>query len=870
MTQYLSMFFAVIAIAATAACGTFGLRHVLAGARASLPLPLIIGAGFSLCLALVAIALPPVNVIVPSFQLSSWLVLCALAIAAVLLTILHRQRISQAKEHVAKIIWPVTGTERFWTASLGLIIAGHYCLALVSHSIHDVFPWDAFTTWMYKSKAWVLDDHLTPVIGTIEWLSSQVTNSVPLHASGYPDFVSVVAAWVSSLTGTWQPSAASLPWAAAGLAALLATWGLLLAAGMTTTLAFVGTFMLASLPLLDMHIALAGYADIWMTLYSGIGLASLVVWAATSRESPSRKPITEPILWLGCALLLAGTQVKLEGSLWLIIGVVFIAIKLMEKRTLAWFCLISALLIASYISLSGSTAINLGPLGQWGVSSEKIYAGPLGDYNVRLYNPLNTYFETLFLQKSFAALIPLYCLAIIYLGCKRIKQITAPHLIMGGLIVVSQGVIFGVSGYSKFAEIQTATSRLIIHFLPVAILTVMTAAHHALTAIRQNRSSINTAQSTDVVANELLGRPRYLISAGLCLAAMTVIGVALLLSPNFVPTFSTAIKHEPNQLQRIVGRGNLLPNGMWRFSESNQSVGVLRSLEAPPEDTRFVSIQVAGNASSEAIFYWFDRRSPDSMNRRSMSHEGLNLFDLNSSPDWSPKDVVEWGVVVPSRHFSSIAIGEIGFSNTLGWSEFAGIIQPWVNPLEVSQRTINGTQEPTENILPWQHIASLSVIILALIGLASRSRYRATCYLALVFVWISTDLLWIHSHARHLQTRIGNTISDGQLRSEGFHLKKTVAGIKSELDQRSATLIIAAGDGYDYEIQRLAFLMLPQRISFLRSDTRRLPGDWQGTVIIYGQNPQELEAVGRDVVRRLRGSSRQLTEGDDFYIVHPS
>jgi hypothetical protein len=121
-----------------------------------------------------------------------------------------------------------------------------------------------------------------------------------------------------------------------------------------------------------------------------------------------------------------------------------------------------------------------------------------------------------------------------------------------------------------------------------------------------------------------------------------------------------------------------------------------------------------------------------------------------------------------------------------------------------------------------------------------------------------------------LQTRIGNTISDGQLRSEGFHLNKTVAGIKSELDQRSATLIIAAGDGYDYEIQRLAFLLLPQRISFLRSGARELPGDWQGTVIIYGQNPQKLEAVGKDVVRRLGGSSRQLTEGDDFYIVHPS
>ena len=174
------------------------------------------------------------------------------------------------------------------------------------------------------------------------------------------------------------------------------------------------------------------------------------------------------------------------------------------------------------------------------------------------------------------------------------------------------------------------------------------------------------------------------------------------------------------------------------------------------------------------------------------------------------------------------------------------------------------------NIFPWQNIASLSVIILALGGLVVRSRYRATCYLALLFVWISSDLLWIHSHARHLQTRIANTISDSQLRSEGFHLNETVSDIKAHLDQRSSTLIIAAGDGYDYEIQRLTFLLLPQRISFLREDVRAIPRDWQGTVIIYGRNPEELEAVGKGVVRKLKSSSRQLTEGDDFYIVHPS
>ena len=869
MTETFSILFAVSAILATAACGAVGLLWALSATRQAVPLPLAISAGFALCLALVTEILPPVNAIFPSLQLSAWLVLATLVVSAGLLVGLHPQPMTTARDYVGTLKWPTGAKKRFLIVCLGSMTAGHYFLALVSHSVRDVFPWDAFTTWMYKSKAWVLDNQLTPVINTDEWLVSQTTDSIPLHASRYPDFVSLVAAWTSSLTGTWQQSAASLPWAAAGLAALLGTWGLIKAAGFSTALAFIGSFMLASLPLLDMHIALAGYADIWMTLYSGVGLASLVVWATRRRGDQSARITNDPILWVGCALLLAGTQVKLEGSLWIMIGLIFIGIELMERRFLVWFCLSVALLTAGYIFITGSTVISLGPLGQWGFSSEQIYAGSLGNYNVRLYNPLSSYFETLFLQKSFASLMPLYCIAILYLCSKPIKEATFPHLVMGGLIIIFQGVIFGVSGYSKFAEIQTATSRLVIHFLPVAILTLMTAAHYALVSANQSGSNSKVARETSPTEwGQPIG-PKYVALTGLLLILVTLMSVGLLLSTNFDTKPSFAVTTEPTELQSVVGSGGPLPSGMWQFSESSQSVGVLRSLKAPPGETRFVSLQVGGASASEAIFYWFDHRSPDMMNKRSISHEGMNLFDFHSSADWSPNDVTEWGVVIPTRYFDSITVGSIGFSDTLSWLKLEGVVRPWLNPLEVSQRTLNGIPTAAESILRWQNMASLVAVTLALLGLAGGSRYRIACYSALLFVWVSADLLWMYSHARHLEERLNNTISDSELRSEGLHLTETVDSIKPKLDQTSPTLIIAAGEDYNYEIQRLAFLLLPQRVSFLRRGFKDFPRDWQGTVITYGANPEQLEAVSKEVIKRLKKPARRLTVGENFSLVHP-
>ena len=59
----------------------------------------------------------------------------------------------------------------------------------------------------------------------------------------------------------------NLPWWLIGVAFALAVYGALRALDMSALAALVGTFSWSSLPILNVHVALAGYADLPMAAY---------------------------------------------------------------------------------------------------------------------------------------------------------------------------------------------------------------------------------------------------------------------------------------------------------------------------------------------------------------------------------------------------------------------------------------------------------------------------------------------------------------------------------------------------------------------------------------------------------------------------
>jgi hypothetical protein len=196
------------------------------------------------------------------------------------------------------------------------LISAHLALVLANNLSRDIYPWDAFTTWMYRAKVWVLNNELLAFQTVNQWLQSG-GEGYALHAAHYPPSVSAIAAFASALSGNWSAQAASLPWFFASLAIASLMFGLCRQAGFGNPLNLIGTYGLISIPLVSMHGALAGYADLWMLGTSGMGLAALLLWTT----QPSKG-----LLCASAALLLVSCVIKTEGWIWLGLGLLFFAL----------------------------------------------------------------------------------------------------------------------------------------------------------------------------------------------------------------------------------------------------------------------------------------------------------------------------------------------------------------------------------------------------------------------------------------------------------------------------------------------------------------------------------------------------------------
>ena len=82
-------------------------------------------------------------------------------------------------------------------SQLGLIFAGllclHLALILVENLTRSVYPWDAWTTWIYRSKLWFFNSEIAPLLPPALWLSEGGPTQGTIAAHEYPAFISLIA-----------------------------------------------------------------------------------------------------------------------------------------------------------------------------------------------------------------------------------------------------------------------------------------------------------------------------------------------------------------------------------------------------------------------------------------------------------------------------------------------------------------------------------------------------------------------------------------------------------------------------------------------------------------------------------------------------
>lgn len=342
---------------------------------------------------------------------------------------------------------------------LALLIA--HAVLLTAQAVNlPTLAWDAWNAWLGKSRAWVGADLALPLADVEGWLAAPSGTALYALAPHYPDTVPRMAAWFASAAGGWNESAVHLAWPLLWIALGAMLFGYLRLAGARTSVALLGAFGVLSLPLVNAHAALAGYADLWLA-------ALLLLAVLHTMRAIERRSWRDGLMALLCALLLPA--VKLEGAVWLLCLLAAAALAAVPARyrphlfALSMGVLLLGLLLGGLqLPLPGLGTVRL----QWGaIDIPAIGPQPL------FWRPvLVPVLESLFVLPNWHLLWYVAPFALL-LGWGRIGsrdgQRLGLYFLFGGYSFLF--VLFFLTDASAWAENLTSLNRVLLQVVPVTV-----------------------------------------------------------------------------------------------------------------------------------------------------------------------------------------------------------------------------------------------------------------------------------------------------------------------------------------------------------------------------------------------------------------
>jgi len=193
-----------------------------------------------------------------------------------------------------------------WFALLAWL-ALRFALLLAEVILRPLYPWDAWEQWATKARVWFAMRRMVPFISELQWLTSQGQAGYLDAAPHYPATVPLAMTWSALLIGRWDEALVNVPWWFCGIAFGVAVYGALVQRAFSPLAALVGTWLVLSLPIVNVHIALAGYADLWMAAYFTLATLAALRWVETRRWSDAT---------LAIILVIACLTIKNPGRIW--------------------------------------------------------------------------------------------------------------------------------------------------------------------------------------------------------------------------------------------------------------------------------------------------------------------------------------------------------------------------------------------------------------------------------------------------------------------------------------------------------------------------------------------------------------------------
>jgi len=236
-----------------------------------------------------------------------------------------------------------------WLALLAWL-ALRFALLLGEVVWRPLYPWDAWTQWATKARVWYELKSMVPFVRATEWAQA---NGAAYYDAGphYPGTVPLWQVWSSVLLGRWDDAPMNLPWWCTGVALTLAVFGFLRRMEFAPLPALAATWLVASMPILNVHIALAGYADLPMGAYVALATLAGLCWL----QSRSPHDLV-PAALFACALPL----IKNPGKVWLALLLPGLVVALAPRYGLRIVAVAFAVAAAAFLVFAQTNLVLLG------------------------------------------------------------------------------------------------------------------------------------------------------------------------------------------------------------------------------------------------------------------------------------------------------------------------------------------------------------------------------------------------------------------------------------------------------------------------------------------------------------------------------
>ncbi|MFO1322750.1 MAG: hypothetical protein U1F15_01685 [Burkholderiales bacterium] len=337
------------------------------------------------------------------------------------------------------------GMRMLWWGLIGWL-ALRFALLGAELTTRPLYPWDAWTQWATKARVWYELGYLAPFARIDAWLAAN--GAVYFDASPeYPPTMPLLQVWHCLVLGRWDDTLMNAPWWMIAVALAFVMFGGLRSLGASAPAALVGTFLVASLPLANVHVALAGYADLPMAAFYAAAALAFLRW---TRSRAATDGAVAMLLAVAC------TQIKNPGWFWaatLVPGaIVALSPRHGVRIALAGFALacIAIVALARFKLSLFNYRINVDFNPAWSDLGQSYFL--LGNWHVLWY-------------------------AAIAVALLAWRQLLAPAMaplsivLAGGLLFLF--FVFGFTTASYYVTDQTTVNRATLHVAPLVVVFVV-------------------------------------------------------------------------------------------------------------------------------------------------------------------------------------------------------------------------------------------------------------------------------------------------------------------------------------------------------------------------------------------------------------